>query len=339
MKKISLPIFCLFLAALPAVAQSGDASPSGPADPHAMGRFLDGLMANYYDDQVQAALGSFTYEYTDLPTPFTRWLQDELVQGAAGTKRLRLFNRGAAQTMDPAFKKMYADFFDTNTVGALLAGRYFGQGDQVLVKFQLTDLRTGNLIGAGEYRFNRAALPEAITVSPDEKAVRTAQSLVKIAMDDSGGTRSAAGDTLRLALSTSRGTGAGYRDGEALKVLVSVDRDAYVKLYHVDVNGSVKLIWPNRFGGGQALIRAGKGVVIPGPGDPFSFLLGAPYGTEFIKAVASTRPFADREADFEDLGNDSRAIVSRGLTVANTTTGTGSEQRAEALVSYVIMEK
>jgi len=93
MKKLSLPIFCLFLAALPAVAQSGDASPSSSTDPHAIGRFLDGLMANFYDDQVQAALGSFTYEYTDLPTPFTRWLQDELVQGAAATKRLRLFNR------------------------------------------------------------------------------------------------------------------------------------------------------------------------------------------------------------------------------------------------------
>jgi len=127
-------------------------------------------MANFYDDQVQAALGSFTYEYTDLPTPFTRWLQDELVQGAAATKRLRLFNRGAAQSMDPAFQKIYADFFDTNTVGALLAGRYFDQGDKVLVKFQLTDLRTGNLIGAGEYLFNRAALPAGITVSPDEKA-------------------------------------------------------------------------------------------------------------------------------------------------------------------------
>lgn len=140
MKNLSLLLFCLFLVALPAAAQSGNVFPSGSTDPHAIGRFLDGLMTNFYDNRVQTALGSFTYEYTDLPTPFTRWLQDTLVQGAATSKRLRLFNRSAVQSMDPAFQKIYSDFFDTNTVGALLSGRYFGQGGQVLVKFQLTDL-------------------------------------------------------------------------------------------------------------------------------------------------------------------------------------------------------
>jgi hypothetical protein len=72
-------------------------------------------------------------------------------------------------------------------------------------------------------------------------------------------------------------------------VLVAVNKEAWGKVYHVDVNGKVRLIWPNRFGGGGT-IKPGQAVRIPAEGDPFAFKMTPPFGSEFIKIVASTRP-------------------------------------------------
>lgn len=59
------------------------------------------------------------------------------------------------------------------------------------------------------------------------------------------------------------------------------------------------------------------------------------YGVEFIKVVASTRQFSDIEQAFTDLGQATRSLLTRGLEV----TGTGPEERAQAMVSYTILAK
>ena len=46
---------------------------------------LDDLVKDYYQPTVTAAFGTFTYGYSDLPSPFSRWLEDEL--GTAISKR------------------------------------------------------------------------------------------------------------------------------------------------------------------------------------------------------------------------------------------------------------
>ena len=114
-------------------------------------------------------------------------------------------------------------------------------------------------------------------------------------------------------------------------MLVTSSKDAYLKIYHVDVNGVAQLIWPNRFGG-SGKIKAGEALKFPGPNDKFQYVLGRPYGTEYIKAVASTKPFATMEADFSDLQGSAVAAISRGLTVVSSDT-----TRAEALVVYEIL--
>jgi len=151
-------------------------------------------------------------------------------------------------------------------------------------------------------------------------------------------TRQGEGDAgLRVAVSTDRGKGAVYREGEKMRIFVSVSRNAYLKVYHVDSGGKVQLIWPNRFGSGDGFARAGAAIQIPANGAPFSFVMTPPFGTEFIKVVAATKPFADIEGDFFDLGaagQEARAIISRGLSVSPE--GERDAYQAEATASYVI---
>ncbi|HCM28187.1 MAG TPA: hypothetical protein DIC34_16905 [Treponema sp.] len=353
--RIASAIFLvLALQALPAFSQSPQTS--------RLAGILDALAASHYEDQLQAAFGTFTYEYSELATPFSRWLQDEVTFAVPVATRVRLFNRAAASAMDPAFRDLYADFFASNHVDALLSGRYFQEGEAVRVRMELTSLKNGNLIGTGEFFFDRSSIPRGVAVAPDPRAASTAKALSGLLGPGAGagggggdGATSAAArlDALVVSLSTDRGPGGAYRDGEKLTVMATVNKDAYLKLYHVDVDGNAKLIWPNRFGGGSGALRAGTAVTIPAPGDPFDFLLGPPYGTEFIKAVASTVPFADREADFQELGGDARGAITRGLSLgvrgsgAQAVAGQDEAQaggravprQAEALASYVILGK
>jgi hypothetical protein len=139
---------------------------------------------------------------------------------------------------------------------------------------------------------------------------------------------------LLVTASTDRGRGGVYREGEGLVVLATVDQPAFLRIYHIDVNGRVQRIWPNRFGGGDGRVASGEIVRIPGMSDPFSFRMEAPYGTEFIKVIASTQAFVSDNADFADLGGDSRSVITRGLPPQ---TGSAPALFAEALASYVIV--
>jgi len=296
---------------------------------------MDSLAASHYEDQIQAAFGTFTYEYSELATPFSRWLEDELTRAVPESKRMRLFNRAAAAAMDPAFRAQYADFFASNQVDALLSGKFFKDARSVRIRFDLTSLRNGNLIGSGEMSFRAEELPGSVAVAPEDAVVSRAKQLAGLV---GAAPTSSAGrlDALALSLSTDRGPGGAYRDGENLKVHASVNQDSYVRLFHIDAAGSTKLMWPNRFGGGDGRLKAGASGTIPGPGDPFDFKLGAPYGTEFVKAVASSEPFARSEADFQDLGTDARGIISRGLDLTPKSS-VKEALHAEALASYVII--
>lgn len=83
--------------------------------------------------------------------------------------------------------------------------------------------------------------------------------------------------------------------------------------------GDVQLVFPNPYHRDPHL-EAGRVVTIP-EGDEFTFEVDEPVGTERIKAVASSEPFAETEAPFRTLARTSRgmegvrAIRTRGLRV------------------------
>ncbi|WP_304224959.1 DUF4384 domain-containing protein [Gracilinema caldarium] len=306
-----------------------------PAAPNTrLSTLMDMLASSYYEDHLQVAFGSFTYEYSGIATPFSRWLEDELTRAAPSSKRVRLFNRAAVFAMDPAFRAQYADFFATNQVDAMLSGKFFKEQDRVRVQFDLTSLRNGNLIGSEEVSFLLKDLPKNIAIVPDKETVDRAQLLsnfISTDVNDPSSQRT----ILTVSVATDRGAGGVYRDGDSLKIYVYVNQDAYVRLYHIDVSGAATLIWPNSYGGKDGRILANTLLTIPGPHDPFAFKLGAPYGTEFIKVLASTEPFINLEADFQQPSANVRESIARGLEMA-TKRSSKNAQFAEALANYII---
>lgn len=316
------PVMVFFILAVfcPAALQT----PSGFADLPSM---LDHMLDNHYLPSAQVGMGSFTFEDSQLPTPFARWFEDELRLALARTTKMKLFDKQVAAAMEPAIRAQYAAFFGQDRADSILYGKYQQESQCVVVTLALTDLATGGLISEIRYTVPQQAIPSDIAVRPSLKTVQTAVSLSQLASAVPG--RNSDADFM-LSLSTDRGVGAVYRDGENLVLYLTSNKDAYLKIYHVDVNGVAQLIWPNRFGG-SGEIKAGQAMTFPDSNDKFRYALGRPYGTEYIKAIASTKPFATREADFSDLQGGAAEAITRGLSVVSN-----DATRAEALVVYEI---
>ena len=295
---------------------------------------LDAVSANAWQPSLLTAFGTFTYADSGLPSPFSRWLEDGLMSAIPKTSRLKLFNRDVAAAMDPAFREVYGDFFKKNSVDALLSGRYYLEGSAVRARLELTGLSDGVLIGTFDLKLPQSSLPPDVAVDPSSAAAATASSISGLASDSGKG-------ALKVSVSTERGAGAVYREGEKMVVLVTVNKAAYIKVFHVDAQGVVRLILPNKFSPGQRRAQPGAVLSIPSGEDSFAFDMTPPFGTEFIKVVASTRPFASDESSgagdgpFAELGSDPRAAMSRGIKVVS---GGGPEESAEAMASYVIVK-
>jgi hypothetical protein len=281
------------------------------------------------------AWSTFTYADSALASPFSRYLEDGLKTAMTRSSRLRLLNKSVAAAMDPAFRAVYEDVIKNDNIDALLAGRYYIEGPAVRARLELTDLSTGVLIGTLDIRVPRTSIPAEVVVDPSSAALATASSIANLAPDSGKG-------SLRVSVSTERGAGAVYREGEKMVVLVTVNKKAWLKVYHVDAGGVVRLIWPNAFTVGRSL-EPNAEVRIPGPGDAFAFEMTPPFGTEFIKVIASTKPFSTEEKAFAELGTDARGAMTRGIKLgeAGATAGATSvaSERAEAMASYVITKR
>jgi hypothetical protein len=287
---------------------------------------LDALAEKAWQPNLQTAFGTFTFAYSDLPSPFSRFLEENLAAAITKSTHLQLFNRYAAAAMDPTFRQIYGEYFKTNGVDALLSGRFFDEGQTVRARLELTSLANGLLIGTTDLRVPKTAIPNNVSIEPSAAATTVSTELGNIiSSKDTGG--------LFVSVSTERGPGAVYREGENMVVLVTVNKEAWVKVYHIDVKGKIQLIWPNHFDVGS-MIKPGQVVRIPGERDPFAFKMAPPFGTEFIKVVASTYPFTISEAEFADLGNDIRGVITRGL---NNLSSDKAEQ-SEAMASYLIIQ-
>ena len=314
-------ITIVFLAVIPALSFAQASSP--PLILPDMPIVLEKMIENHYLPMVMVGMGSFTFADSQLPSPFSRWFEDELRLALSRTTHLKLFDKQVAAAMDPSIRKLYSDFFGTDRADSILYGKYFLDERAVLVHRSLSDLSTGGLIADMRYIVPLASVPGTIEISPSPKTVQNAVALSQLTPGK--------GDLI-VSIAADRGIGATYRDGETLTLFVTSNKDAYLKIYHVDVNGIAQLIWPNRYGG-SGRITAGEAMKFPGPNDGFKYLLGKPYGTEYIKAVASTVPFATVEADFTDLAGPAPTVITRGLFVVSASNAT----QAEALLVYEIL--
>ncbi len=294
--------------------------------PEELAGALDRMVPSLMQTQ-STAFGNFTYTDTGLGSAFSRHLEDRLGMALTRTTKLKLIQRGAVRNMDASFRKVYAEHFQTQTPSALLSGSFIPEGRAVKVRFELISLFTAELLGVTEISFDLSTLPPGMAISPPnlERAQQVQNGLEVVTALPAG--------NLTVSVTTTRGDGAVYLDGEEMELLVMASEDSFVNIYHVGVDGETQLIFPNQYQTASR-VRAGELVKVPGAGWPFKFQLHAPFGVEYIKVLASNEPFPDVPS-FQSLGREPGRVLSRGLSVRSSS----QVRLAEAEVSYSIVPR
>lgn len=198
-------------------------------------------------------VGAFTYRETGVSGEFGRYLT-------------RALSSALSQAGISLLKK------DPEHRGAWLSGKYWESGDEVVVYAELEGP------GGEVTSLQRSIAKDKV---PYELRPTLAEEMEPLMGEGGHG--------LKLALWTDKGRKPSYQEGEQMVAFLKADRDCYVQLIYHDAEGRDFLIFPNRFRRDN-FIKAGKVYQIPGPGDRFRFTVSPPFGTEVLKAFASTDP-------------------------------------------------
>ena len=94
-------------------------------------------------------------------------------------------------------------------------------------------------------------------------------------------------ENFRLEINTTGGR-KDFRDGEKVSFTVKSSKPCYLAVFCHQSDGSTVLLYPNSWSG-MPFVPAGKTVDIPGSDNPdFEIIVGPPYGTDIIQAIACT---------------------------------------------------
>jgi hypothetical protein len=280
--------------------------------------------------------GNFTYSDKNLGSEFSRYLENHLLLALKMCPQFELFAKDKLEEIMETQELALSDLFsqentiqmgNLKSVRAILSGRFFDAEKNIEVFFELTSIETGTVKGSASTIIPKSAVPKNISLAPGNynEAVAVVNELGDIQKEED--------ENLSIKAWTKRGDGGTYVDGEELVIHFYANQDCYLKMYHIDVNGSMKLIFPNQYHKNN-VIKKDTVYTIPDESYGFAFKLGPPLGTEFIKIVASTKQFKEVEDSFKDLGRGSEELIERGLSVMQR-----KAKLKEAMLSYTIIEK
>ena len=281
-----------------------------------------------------AGVGNIVLEDKNIGSSFSAYIQEAIANELKQSSKFEFSDRRQLDLIMNEIKLGLTGVTDESTsvepgllrgLEYIVSGTYFVGEGSISLFLKLIEIESGLVVGDSRLDIEKNSIPRGISLFPPN--YDDALYIIEELSDISG-----SGEGLDIRVWNTRGEGGTYRDGENLQVNFYSSTDCYIKLYHIDVNNKLSLIFPNQYYSDN-FIKAGKIYRIPDSRYPFSFTLGSPYGIEFIKIAASTLQFDDIEEAFSELGTASSALLSRGLSVQKK-----EKQSAEEIFSYTILE-
>jgi hypothetical protein len=287
-------------------------------------------------DPLIISFDTFTYADKKISSDFSRYLESQLAAAFQKTPQFELFARNELEKILEAQELNLSDLTgdkDIPKIGTLanvrglLSGRFYDAETNIQVFLDLANIETGTYYGNTTFYLSKKEVPKSVSLLPNNynNALNVLEQLKNI--NESEATQ------LKIMAWCKRGNGGTYVKGEDLVVHFYSNMDCYIKIYHINVNNDLKLIFPNQFHTNNK-IKKETVYSIPDDSYGFSFELTEPFGTEFIKVMASTEQFRDIEESFTSLGSSSTNVLSRGLTLKQK-----KGKLAETMFSYTILEE
>ncbi len=231
-----------------------------------------GMVQAYPEPSIVVA--GFTYQDTRISGPFTGPLRRLMQTELASIGRGRVIERGNLS----AAAAVYGDPNATETIARVVHadvvvwGDYWHQSDRVVVNARMTGVNGARLASA-TIEIPREAIP--YTVRPPVLDPDISEPPV---------------NGIPIKIWTERGDGGLFVEGERLTAYVQADSDCYLRLLYRQVDGQVIQIFPNRLSGDER-VKSAQVYSIPDADDAFDYVIQAPFGVEYLIAVASATPF------------------------------------------------
>lgn len=96
-------------------------------------------------------------------------------------------------------------------------------------------------------------------------------------------------EPLRAELATPVGNRAVYREGDPIRLLLSLNKPAYLLIIYENSLGYVHRIFPNHYRR-EARLGAAEFLPLPEDNDSYRWVAGAPYGEDRIWLIAAESP-------------------------------------------------
>jgi hypothetical protein len=256
-------------------------------------------------ERVNVAVGSFNYENTDLQSPFSSMLRDELEIALSECGKFKVVTRDRLADLQMEGKFQGKSILEPGTgvekvtiegVKGIIRGRFYANRDQVTVYAELAWLE------GGEVKKARITIPASrvrakIWPDPDE-AARPIEGFIKPQNVEQSlaNVQEIAKDRLTkvprdfpIEIFTMDGRRA-YREKETLSFRVRSARECHIAVLCHQSNGTSVVLFPNSFSR-STLIPANKPIDIPGTHKSgLEIEIGPPFGSDVVEVIACSQP-------------------------------------------------
>jgi hypothetical protein len=295
-------------------------------------------------------VGNFAFENTELLSPFSALLRDELESSLARIPQFRVISRDRLADLQNEGKFQARDLLEPGTgvekvsvegIQGIVRGRFYASPDRISVFVELVRLEGATVqklkteLPASEIRARiwpekaEAGRPLESVVRPQNMEASTAN-LEEVTR----GRIKPVNKDFALEI-YSVDTRRAFKEGEVVSFRVRSERDCHVAVFCHQSDGSTALLFPNHWQA-NAFVPAGKAIDIPGTHKHgFEIQIGPPYGSDVVQAVACTSekelhaltaPHLRSATAASPFAVMTRGMAAVGISQATAAKATGEER-------------
>jgi hypothetical protein len=340
MKK--LPLIAGAIAAAFATAQA--------TVPNPFAEIANKLATDAPGEKVNVGVGSFNYENTDLQSPFSSMLREEIEIALDETGKFKVVTRDRLADLQMEGKFQGKGILEPGTgvekvsiegVKGIVRGRFYSAGDEVTIFAELAWLEGGEVkktrIAIPAEKVKAKIWPDSVEAAqkPIENAIRPQnmeQSLANVEEIAKDRLASVPKD-FQVEIFTVDGKRA-YAEGENIAFRVRSTEECHIAVLCHQSDGTSVVLFPNHWSS-NTLIPANKPIDIPGTHKSgFEIEIGPPFGSDVVEVIACSKPnelhkqfsqtaaAAEPEAPFQVL---TRGMAVKGISKAVTTSSASAD--------------
>ena len=253
--------------------------------------------------KINVGIGNFVYEDTDLLSPYSAMLKDELGIALPKAGKFEVITRERLADLQNEGKFQAKDIVEPGTevkkvqiegVQGMIRGRFYYQPPNLTIYAEIAYL------DGGEVRKVKVVVPASevaarIWPSDAQKQNQPEVAIAPQAVKESTASVQDVESKVRkvqkdfpIEIHTVDGK-RGYAEGETVSFRCRSGHDAYIAVIDHQIDGSEILLFPNAFST-ENYIPAGKAIDVPGTvKHGFEIQISPPFGSDVVQVIACTR--------------------------------------------------